>query len=74
MVLVDDFSLPPTAAELSLTSASPFYILFTASADPETKQAWCPDVRAAKPVLDAAFATQKADRSTAIVEVGQKPE
>lgn len=76
MPIISDFSLPKTASDLDLPkdfSAAPFFIAFIASKSPTTGQSWCPDVRAALPVIEATFLANDAPK-LAIVEVGQQPE
>jgi hypothetical protein len=73
MVILKDFSLPSSASELDWASKEPLFILFTASKDPVTKQAWCPDVRASQSTLDAALGGTHGP-ATVVVEVGQLPE
>lgn len=74
MPIQNDFTLPASAQELPLLEdpGSKIFVTFNASADPSTGQPWCPDVRVAIPVLEAAFTT--ADSHTLLVEeVGQRP-
>jgi hypothetical protein len=73
MPITKNLSLPSSAKELALTSASKLFIAFISSPDPITKQPWCPDVRDALPHINEAFAGDDAP-GLAIVEVGQKPE
>ncbi|CAJ2502598.1 Uu.00g099920.m01.CDS01 [Anthostomella pinea] len=75
MPITKGFKVPDTAAHLTLPAnpATPLYLAFIASADPATGQPWCPDVRAALPYLDAAFAGDTRPHLT-IIEVGQKPQ
>ena len=73
MTITIDFTLPSSVKELPVGPDSKFFIAFVSSSDPITKQAWCPDVRAALPHINEAFAGNDAP-ALAIVEVGQKPE
>ncbi|KAG8423986.1 hypothetical protein J3458_000827 [Metarhizium acridum] len=66
--------VPPSAKQLQLPgSASRAFIVFISSEDPETKQPWCPDVRASWPHIQAAFGGEDAP-TVSVVEVGQRPE
>ncbi|CAG8231843.1 unnamed protein product [Penicillium salamii] len=73
MAIIKNFTLPASVKELLVGPDSKFFIAFVSSLDPVTKQAWCPDVRAAMPHITEAFAGGDTP-SLAIVEVGQKPE
>lgn len=73
MPVLTSFSLPGSPAALSLSPGKPFFIAFLSSNDPQTNQPWCPDVRAALPVLDDAFSANSSP-DAAYVEVGQRPE
>ncbi|EAW14637.1 DUF953 domain protein [Aspergillus clavatus NRRL 1] len=74
MPFITDFQLPSSAAQLEFPKdAQALFIVFVTSDDPVTGQSWCPDVRAAWPVLEATFSPADAPR-LAVVEVGQKPE
>lgn len=73
MTITKNFILPGSVQELPVGPNSKFFIAFVSSSDPITKQAWCPDVRAALPHINEAFDTEDAP-ALAIVEVGQKPE
>ncbi|KAF2443287.1 hypothetical protein P171DRAFT_333572, partial [Karstenula rhodostoma CBS 690.94] len=75
MPVQDPFQLPSSAQDLPLandTNAT-YFLMFISSISPETKQPWCPDVRAALPVIGAAFSAETAPR-VGFVHVGQKPE
>jgi hypothetical protein len=72
MPFIDGFALPESPAALNV-SKDTFFISFVASNDPATGQSWCPDVRAALPHLQAAFAESDSP-DAAIVQVGQRPE
>ncbi|SPN98659.1 related to Thioredoxin domain-containing protein C21C3.12c [Cephalotrichum gorgonifer] len=75
MPILADFSLPASPASLPVPNEpnAKFFLTFVASDDPVTKQSWCPDVRAALPVIKATFSADGAP-TTAFVEVGQRPE
>ncbi|KAJ5533582.1 hypothetical protein N7494_010134 [Penicillium frequentans] len=74
MPITRDFAPPANARLLELPESSPkFFIAFVSSDDPITSQPWCPDVRAALPHINTAFAPADAP-TVAIVPVGQKPE
>lgn len=73
MPIISNFKLPATASALESPkeySAPPIFLAFIASNLPETGESWCPDVRAALPVLNAAFSAEGAP-DLAFVEVGQ---
>ncbi|KFA50655.1 hypothetical protein S40293_04905 [Stachybotrys chartarum IBT 40293] len=72
MPIITDFTFPKSPEGFSLPQNT-FFIIFNASKDPATGQPWCPDVRAALPHLQTAFAAADSPQA-AIVEVGQKPE
>ncbi|KAF7596085.1 hypothetical protein BBP40_003347 [Aspergillus hancockii] len=75
MPLITDFKLPrsPKHLELPEGTDAKALIVFVTSDDPATGQSWCPDVRAAWPILEATFSPANAPELT-IVEVGQKSE
>jgi hypothetical protein len=75
MPIQDPFQLPESTQDLPLTNDpnATYFLNFIASISPETNQPWCSDVRAALPVLDAAFSAEKAPE-VGFVHVGQKPE
>jgi hypothetical protein len=73
MTITQNFTLPGSVKEVPVGPDSKFFIAFVSSTDPVTKQAWCPDVRAALPYINEAFASDSSP-TLAIVEVGQKPE
>lgn len=73
MPILQDFVIPSSSESLPVSAESPLFIAFLASKDPVTKQAWCPDVRAALPTLEATFKGQNQPKA-AFVEVGQRPE
>ncbi|KAJ5292938.1 Riboflavin synthase-like beta-barrel [Penicillium atrosanguineum] len=68
-------TLPSSPKELALSNGpgSKLFIAFISSPDPTTKQAWCPDVRAALPHINEAFTGSDAP-TLSLIEVGQKPE
>ncbi|RAL60018.1 hypothetical protein DID88_000644 [Monilinia fructigena] len=57
MSVTQDFKLPgsPKHLELPEKAGQKLFLAFIASKDPVTKQSWCPDVRAALPVIEAKF-------------------
>lgn len=63
MTILKSFPLPSSPSALQIPNEkekdSPpsnfFFIAFLASKDPLTNQPWCPDVRAALPILEATF-------------------
>lgn len=63
MTILKSFPLPSSPSALQIPDEkekdSPpsnfFFIAFLASKDPLTNQPWCPDVRAALPILEATF-------------------
>jgi len=75
MTIIDSFEVPGSPQELQFlaeTNAT-FFILFLASVDPITKQAWCSDVRASLPLLNRIFS----DSSSPVVHyayVGSRAE
>ncbi|KAJ5622891.1 hypothetical protein N7490_011496 [Penicillium lividum] len=75
MPIIRDFTLPANAQLLELPEGPnpKLFIAFVSSDDPITSQPWCPDVRAAMPHIDTAFASDDAP-TVVIVPVGQKPE
>jgi hypothetical protein len=75
MPVVTNFKEPKSAEGLALPDGpnATLFVAFLSSKDPQTNQAWCPDVRAAQPVLDAAFAGATGPE-VAYIEVGQRPE
>lgn len=75
MPIQDHFQVPSSAEELPIPSDSSakLFVCFISSTDPATKQAWCPDVRAALPRLEKVFSSQDAPKLL-YVHVGQKPE
>ncbi|KAJ6088354.1 hypothetical protein N7486_009615 [Penicillium sp. IBT 16267x] len=74
MPIIRDLTPPANARLLKLPEGSPkFFIAFVSSDDAITSQPWCPDVRAALPHINTAFAAGDAP-TVAIVPVGQKPE
>ena len=75
MPISNNFTEPNSANLLALPNdpKSQFFIAFLSSADPTTKQAWCPDVRVALPHINAKFSPVDGPE-VALVEVGQRPE
>ncbi|PVI01794.1 hypothetical protein DM02DRAFT_335622 [Periconia macrospinosa] len=73
MPITRSFPLPASSQDLPLPDKKPFYLVFVSSIHPETGLSWCPDVRAAMPVIDAAFEKEDA-APLGVVEVGQRPE
>lgn len=75
MPIIKNFTLPGSAKllEVSESPNAKLFLAFISGDDPITKQPWCPDVRAALPHIDAAFAAPDAP-SVAIVSVGEKSE
>lgn len=97
MTILKSFPLPSSPSALQIPNEkekdsppSNFFIAFLASKDPLTNQPWCPDVRAALPILEATFqepttsqgaeGEKEGKKSTppspvvAFIEVGQKTE
>ena len=75
MPVSKDFTLPTLAKLLALPKEpeSKFFIAFISSADPTTKQPWCPDVRVALPRINALFSANDSPKIE-LIEVGQRPE
>ncbi|KHO01607.1 uncharacterized protein MAM_00608 [Metarhizium album ARSEF 1941] len=74
MPISRNFVVPASAKQLRLPdAASKAFVIFISSEDPETKQPWCPDVRASWPHIQAAFGGENAP-TVSVVEVGQRPE
>ena len=75
MPVTTDFTLPatPSALDLSEGSNGAFFIAFISGDNAQTKQPWCPDVRAALPHINAAFSADGAP-VVAFASVGQIPE
>ncbi|KAF2015055.1 hypothetical protein BU24DRAFT_423971 [Aaosphaeria arxii CBS 175.79] len=75
MPIFDHYKVPSSAQALPLPEepSAKTFICFIASTDPKTNQAWCPDVRAALPVLKRAFGGETAPELR-YVHVGQIPE
>lgn len=73
MPILQSFALPKAIGDLVFPSATEtFFIAFLASKDPATNKAWCPDVRAALPTLEATFTGAKKPQA-AFVEI-ERPE
>jgi hypothetical protein len=75
MPISRDFALPKAIGDLRFPSATndAFFLVFLASKDPQTNKAWCPDVVAAMPALEATFSGDDKPQA-AFIEVGQRPE
>ncbi|TLD30974.1 hypothetical protein PspLS_02965 [Pyricularia sp. CBS 133598] len=73
MPIAKGFKLPGAAGQLTIPDSGKLFVVFVASTLPETGQSWCPDVRAAMPVLEAEFSGEDKPELK-IVEVGQVPE
>lgn len=75
MPVQEPFQLPNSAQDLPIAYGTnvTFFLIFISSISPETKQPWCPDVRAVLPVVGAAFSADNAPE-VGFVHVGQKPE
>ncbi|KAJ5377796.1 uncharacterized protein N7496_005205 [Penicillium cataractarum] len=73
MPIIKNFTLPASAKLLEVSEGldSKLFLAFISGDDPITKQPWCPDVRAALPHINAAFAAPDAP-TVAIVSVGDK--
>ncbi|PWY91640.1 DUF953 domain protein [Aspergillus sclerotioniger CBS 115572] len=72
MPFLTNFTLPSSAQHLEVSDAA-LFLVFVSSEDPATRQAWCPDVRAAWPTITATFSGEDSPK-LAVIEVGQKPE
>lgn len=75
MPIIHDFALPKAIGDLEFPSATTdaFFIVLLASKDPQTNKAWCPDVVAAMPTLEATFSGVNKPQA-AFIDVGQRPE
>lgn len=75
MPIQDPFQLPdsPNALPIANEPNATFFLNFISSISPETKEPWCPDVRAALPSIGATFSAENAPH-VGYVHVGQKPE
>jgi hypothetical protein len=75
MPILHDFALPKAIGDLEFPSATTdaFFVVFLASKDPQTNKAWCPDVVAAMPTLEATFSGENKPQA-AFIDVGQRPE
>lgn len=73
MPIIKNFTLPASAKLLDVSEGldSKLFLAFISGDDPITKQPWCPDVCAALPHINAAFAAPDAP-TVAIVSVGDK--
>ncbi|KAJ4289887.1 hypothetical protein N0V90_011220 [Kalmusia sp. IMI 367209] len=74
MPVQDPFQLPESVEDLPVPNEekATFFLNFISSTHPETKESWCPDVRAALPIIGAAFAAE--GTKVGYVHVGQRPE
>lgn len=75
MAILRSFALPRSAKLLEMPEgpSSKLFLAFISGNDPITNEPWCPDVRAALPHIEDAFATADAP-TAAMISVGQKPE
>ncbi|CZT09533.1 hypothetical protein WAI453_004769 [Rhynchosporium graminicola] len=74
MPLLGRIIAPATVRELNVSGPGrPLFVTFISSNHPETGKSWCPDVRTALPILNAAFASREAPEMV-YIEVGQRPE
>ncbi|KAF3934441.1 hypothetical protein ABW19_dt0200184 [Dactylella cylindrospora] len=67
-----DLSSASGMLEALQTVGKPIFVLFIASNDPATGQPWCPDVRAALPVIERVFEEDDEEKLWYVVEVGVK--
>ncbi|QSZ31110.1 hypothetical protein DSL72_000673 [Monilinia vaccinii-corymbosi] len=74
MPVTKEFKLPssPKSLDLPEKPGQKLFLSFISSTDPVTQQPWCPDVRAALPVIEAKFAGDEFE--VRLVEVGQRSE
>lgn len=75
MPIQDHFQIPGSPQDLPVAKEenAELFVAFISGTDPVTKQSWCPDVRAALPRLEKAFAGDNAPQLL-YVHVGQRPE
>ncbi|KAJ4407887.1 hypothetical protein N0V91_003552 [Didymella pomorum] len=75
MPIQDHFQIPGSPQDLPVAKEAnaELFVAFISGTDPVTKQSWCPDVRAALPRLEKAFAGDDAPQLL-YVHVGQRPE
>ncbi|KAG5997749.1 hypothetical protein E4U54_002315 [Claviceps lovelessii] len=75
MPIIKDFVLPDSPQDLEVPSpvGTKGFLIFVSSDDPETRQPWCPDVRASWPHVVAAFEGQISP-TLHVVKVGQRSE
>jgi len=75
MPIKDHYQIPASVQDLPVPDSpdAGLYVAFISGTDPVTKQPWCPDVRAALPRLQKAFAGAEAPKLL-YVHVGQRPE
>lgn len=79
MTILKSFPLPSSPSALQIPNEkekdsppSNFFIAFLASKDPLTNEPWCPDVRAALPILEATFQEPTTTSQGAEGEEGKK--
>ncbi|CZT04553.1 uncharacterized protein RAG0_10974 [Rhynchosporium agropyri] len=61
MPLLGRIIAPASVRELNVSGPGrPLFVTFISSNHPETGKSWCPDVRTALPLLNAAFASREA--------------
>lgn len=74
MPVTPNATVPESAKllELSNEPKAKLFLCFISSIDPVSKLSWCPDVRAALPVIEKAFPAGGLE--VALVEVGMRPE
>ncbi|KAG6031979.1 hypothetical protein E4U41_007365 [Claviceps citrina] len=75
MPISRDFTLPSSPDDLDIPAHADAhtFLIFISSNDPQTRQPWCPDVRASWPHVVAAFESQISPTLN-VVEVGQRSE
>ncbi|CAG9984459.1 unnamed protein product [Clonostachys byssicola] len=73
MPILKSFSLPDSESALPVVQDKPLFVVFLSPDDPETKQPWCSDVRAALPLLNQTFSGPSSPEA-AYIEVGPRPE
>ncbi|CAI4212365.1 unnamed protein product [Parascedosporium putredinis] len=77
MPITTDFKLPASPQNLALSpgegQSDALFVAFISGDDVNTKQPWCPDVRAALPHVKAAFSADGAPEA-ALWSVGQRDE
>lgn len=73
MPILKGFSLPDSESALAVSQDKPLFVVFLSPDDPETKQPWCSDVRAALPLLNQTF-SGPSNPEAAYIEVGPRIE